>query len=94
MPIYEYRCKTCGKTFEYMQSIKDSALSKCPENVCDSEHKGEGEVERIISKNVGLIFNGSGFYLTDYANKSSSKSSVKKEETPKPAHACSGSCCS
>ena len=99
MPIYEYRCKSCGKEFEYMQSIKADALTKCPSNVCEQMHKGDGEVERLISKNVGLIFNGSGFYLTDYAKKSSSSASKapKTESTAPasaPAHKCSGGCCS
>lgn len=69
MPIYEYRCKTCGKTFEYNQRITEAALTKCPKEICESECKGEGEVSRMISKNIGLVFNGSGFYLTDYVHK-------------------------
>jgi putative FmdB family regulatory protein len=56
MPIYEYRCENCGK-FEKLQKITEEALTNCPE--CD------GKVERLISKNVGIVYKGSGFYKTD-----------------------------
>lgn len=69
MPVYEYKCRKCGKEFEYSQRITEDALSYCPIDVCEEEIKGFGSVERKISKNVGLVFKGSGFYLTDYAKK-------------------------
>lgn len=71
MPTYLYKCKTCGKEFEYKQSINDEPLTHCPESVCASSngHRGKGEVFRKIGKNVGFVFNGSGFYLTDYVHK-------------------------
>ncbi len=75
MPIYEYKCKTCGKEFEFEQRITEDSLTRCPKEICECERKGEGEVFRKISKNVGLVFNGKGFYLTDYARKSASASS-------------------
>lgn len=56
MPIYEYKCGKCGK-FEKLQKFTDEPLSNCP--VCDAE------VERLISKSVGIVFKGSGFYATD-----------------------------
>ena len=56
MPIYEYRCENCGK-FEKLQKFTEEALTNCPE--CD------GKVERLISKNVGVVYKGSGFYRTD-----------------------------
>ena len=56
MPIYEYRCANCGH-FEQNQSIKDNPLTHCP--TCD------GPVQRLISKSVGIIFKGSGFYIND-----------------------------
>lgn len=62
MPIYEYKCSTCGH-FEQKQSIKDHPLTHCP--TCD------GPVQRLISKNVGIIFKGSGFYITDTKQDSS-----------------------
>jgi putative FmdB family regulatory protein len=69
MPTYEYKCKKCGKVFDWEQRITEDALTTCPNEVCEHEDKGSGEVFRMISKNVGLIFNGKGFYLTDYARK-------------------------
>lgn len=63
MPVYEYKCKKCKKEFEITQRITEDALTECPEEGCD------GEIYRKISKNIGLVFNGSGFYLTDYANR-------------------------
>ncbi|MCD6552984.1 MAG: zinc ribbon domain-containing protein [Anaerolineae bacterium] len=56
MPIYVYQCDTCGMTFERRQSITDEPLHDCPE--C------EGHVHRVIQP-VGVIFKGSGFYVTD-----------------------------
>jgi len=66
MPTYNYRCKTCGD-FEYSQSIKDNPLTTCPK--C-----GGHEIKRLISNNVGIIFKGSGFYITDSRNSSNSAS--------------------
>lgn len=77
MPIYEYRCEKCGKVFEYQQKITDDALTHCPVEICEQEVKGQGKVHRIISSNVGLLFKGSGFYLTDYAKKNGSAAKVK-----------------
>ncbi len=76
MPHYDYRCRTCGKKFEYFQSITSDALTHCPESVCEQEIKGKGYVERTISKGAGLIFNGSGFYQTDYVKHGSSAENV------------------
>ncbi len=61
MPIYEYRCNGCGHEFEQFQSIKDNPVKMCP--ICN-----ENKVERLISAGTGLIFKGSGFYITDYKN--------------------------
>ncbi|TGM96106.1 FmdB family zinc ribbon protein [Leptospira dzoumogneensis] len=66
MPTYDYRCKACGQTFEHFQSMKDDPITTCL--LCGKT----GEVDRLISS-AGIIFKGSGFYVTD--NKSSSKSS-------------------
>lgn len=59
MPIYDYECENCGK-FEKMQKITAPALEECP--TCG------GKVRRLISKNVGIVFKGSGFYTTDSKN--------------------------
>jgi putative FmdB family regulatory protein len=76
MPTYEYRCTTCGKHFDVFQSMSSAALTHCPTDQCPNEKKGEGTVERLIGAGAGLIFNGSGFYLTDYKNSGSSASSA------------------
>ena len=59
MPTYDYMCENCGHRFEAFQNINAAPLDSCP--VCKS-HK----VHRVISGGVGLIFKGSGFYITDY----------------------------
>ena len=67
MPTYEYECTKCGYNFEAFQSIKEKALEECPE--CGKE------VRRLIGSGAGIIFKGTGFYCTDFKNKSSA---VKK----------------
>jgi len=68
MPTYEYRCNDCEEIFEVFQRIIDVPLRECP--VCG------GELKKIISGGVGIIFKGSGFYTTDHKPSSSSSSSV------------------
>lgn len=62
MPTYEYACPKCGHEFELFQSMKDEPLKKCPK--C----KKTG-VKRLVGGGAGLIFKGSGFYITDYKTK-------------------------
>jgi len=62
MPLYEYACDACGLRFERIQHFSDAPLQTCPE--C------EGPVRRVIHP-VGIIFKGSGFYVTDNCAKSS-----------------------
>jgi putative FmdB family regulatory protein len=77
MPIYEYECEQCGVRFERLQRMTDSALTICPE--CS------GHVHRVMQP-VGVIFKGSGFYVTDNRGKSStSMPPKKKEDEGKPA---------
>ena len=71
MPTYDYICNDCEKIYEYFQSMSDAPIRECPE--CK-----KNSLRRVISGGTGLIFKGSGFYLTDYKNK---KSDNKK---PKP----------
>ena len=71
MPTYVYQCKKCNFEFEKFQSITAPAIKKCDK--CD------GEVEKIISGGSGLIFKGSGFYITDY-RKENYKQSIQKEQ--------------
>jgi putative FmdB family regulatory protein len=73
MPTYEYQCETCGAEFEYFQPITAEKLTLCPESLCAAETKGAGKVARKISGGAGLVFNGDGFYLTDYVHKAGDK---------------------
>jgi putative FmdB family regulatory protein len=74
MPNYDYKCLNCNETFEIFQSIKEAPLTTCPS--CN------GELKRMIGAGAGIIFNGSGFYQTDYKNNSNGKSKQEsKSET-------------
>ena len=84
MPTYEYTCAKCGHDFEYFQSMKDVALARCPETACPREPWGEGEVRRRISSGAGLIFKGSGFYITDYRSEGYKEAARKESEAAKP----------
>jgi len=79
MPTYDYICKKCGHHFEAFQKMNDLPLSNCP--------KCKGKAERVISGGVGMIFKGSGFYITDYKNQKKpadkKEKPVKKEEKSK-----------
>ncbi len=75
MPTYEYECPKCGKGFEIFQSMKDEPLTKCPQKGC------RGKVKRLIGTGAGLLFKGSGFYITDYRS-SGYKEAAKKDATP------------
>jgi putative FmdB family regulatory protein len=70
MPIYLYECGSCGVRFERLQRMADDPLTDCPE--CD------GQVHRVIQP-VGVIFKGSGFYITDNRQVSSPTLSPPKE---------------
>src|SRR3982750_3383091 len=59
MPTYEYKCDACGNQFEKFQSMMSAPIKKCPK--C-----GKNKVRRLIGTGAGLIFKGSGFYITDY----------------------------
>ncbi len=75
MPTYDYICHTCGKKFEVFQSMSAEALKECPRDQCSQDPWAHGQVERKIGAGAGLIFNGSGFYLTDYKNSAGSSTS-------------------
>jgi putative FmdB family regulatory protein len=64
MPTYDYDCTACGHAFEEFQSITAPPLEICPQ--CG------GKVQRRINGGAGLIFKGSGFYLTDYKKSATS----------------------
>ena len=65
MPTYEYACEKCGNHFEIFQSMKDDPLKTCPK--CKKP-----ALKRLLGTGAGLIFKGSGFYITDYKKKSGS----------------------
>lgn len=75
MPTYEYKCAKCKKTFEQTQRMSDKALTRCI--YC------KGKVERLIGAGSGLIFKGTGFYVTDYKKSSPSDSGKKSSSEPK-----------
>ena len=81
MPTYDYECTKCGYIFEVFQKINSKPKNKCP--------KCGGKVKRLISGGCGLIFKGSGFYITDYkrkgqrSDKPSQKKDISKESATK-----------
>ena len=74
MPTYEYECKNCGNIFEQFHGINENPHIFCPK--CGKDDN----IERLISAGSGLIFKGSGFYITDYKNKNNVTSTNKKEK--------------
>jgi len=74
MPTYEYECKSCSHTFEVFQSMSDAPLKDCPE--CGKE------IRRLIFGGTGVIFKGSGFYVTDKGK--GGKADSKPAASPKP----------
>jgi putative FmdB family regulatory protein len=82
MPVYEYECEQCGTHFERIQSVRDEPIRRCPE--CS------GTVHKVFHP-AGIIFKGSGWYITDSRKSSSgavtgeSKTSTETKEESKPA---------
>jgi len=83
MPTYEYACSKCGHEFEKFQSIADKPLDVCPKELCAQKKWGRGKVKKKISAGAGLIFKGSGFYITDY--RSDKYKEAAKNDSAKPA---------
>ncbi|MGB9594771.1 MAG: FmdB family zinc ribbon protein [Candidatus Poribacteria bacterium] len=77
MPTYEYECEVCGNRFDVFQSIKEKPMKECP--------KCKGHVKRLIGAGAGVIFKGSGFYITDYRSESYKKDAKKDRESEKPS---------
>jgi putative FmdB family regulatory protein len=84
MPTYEYSCEKCGDTFEAVQSMRDASFRECPKELCRQTKWGHGKVKRLIGTGAGLIFKGSGFYITDYRS-NSYKEGAKKDAPAAPA---------
>jgi len=80
MPIYTYRCDSCGVRFERHQSYEDASLTRCPE--CKKK-----SLKKVIAP-VGVVFKGSGFYSTDHkASSAGGPSQPKKKEEAKDGKA-------
>ena len=75
MPTYDYECKECGHTFEHFQMMSDEPLTECPS--CG------GPVRRLIGGGLGIIFKGSGFYVTDNKSARQPTATAPSNETPK-----------
>jgi len=69
MPLYEYECEACHKRFERIQKFSDPHVEVCP-------NCGKGPVRKLLSS-PAIQFKGSGFYITDYAKKSTSEAGSK-----------------
>ncbi len=75
MPTYDYRCTECGHTFEEFQSMSAETLKTCPS--C-----GKPALKRLMGSGAGMIFKGSGFYLTDYKGNTGSNNKKSSEKKP------------
>ncbi|PYK19609.1 MAG: FmdB family transcriptional regulator [Verrucomicrobia bacterium] len=80
MPTYEYSCEKCGQNFDAFQSMRDEQYRECPKEFCRLPQWGHGKVKRLLGTGAGLIFKGSGFYITDY--RSDSYKEAAKKESP------------
>ncbi len=83
MPTYEYSCLKCGQNFDAFQSMRDEPFKTCPKELCQQAKWGKGKVKRLLGTGAGLIFKGSGFYITDYRS-NNYKEGAKKDAPPSP----------
>ena len=72
MPTYVYRCRKCGHRFELFHSIKDETPKRCP--------RCKGRADRVPAGGAGILFKGSGFYITDYRS-AQYKEKAKQEKS-------------
>ena len=91
MPTYQYHCTKCDQEFDVFQSMTENALTTCPKDLCRMGKWGKGKVKKLISAGAGLIFKGSGFYITDYRSEGYKTAAKKESESSKPAAAASDS---
>ena len=80
MPTYEYHCAKCDQNFEAFQSMRAEPFRECPKELCRLPKWGHGKVKRLLGTGAGLIFKGSGFYVTDY--RSNAYREAAKKEAP------------
>lgn len=85
MPTYDYACDKCGASFELFQSMKDDPIKVCPKDKCAQKRWGKGRVSRQMGTGAGLIFKGSGFYITDYRSEGYKAAAQKDSDSAKPA---------
>jgi len=84
MPTYEYHCQKCGENFDAFQSMRDEPFRECPKDLCRLPKWSHGKVKRLLGTGAGVIFKGSGFYITDYRSESY-KEAAKRESPAGPA---------
>lgn len=72
MPTYDYECFNCQETFEIFQSMQEASLQECPS--C------KGRVKKLIGGGAGIIFKGTGFYVTDSQKKEPSTKKPTSQE--------------
>lgn len=80
MPTYEYECKSCGHRFDQFQSITSKPVASCP--------KCRRAARRLISAGAGVLFRGSGFYVTDYRSAGYKKQAQADSKTSAKAGGC------
>ncbi len=85
MPTYGYACAKCGHEFDKYQSIADQPLTVCPKDLCAQKKWGKGKVKKQIVAGAGLIFKGSGFYITDYRSDKYKDAAKQDTAASKPA---------
>jgi putative FmdB family regulatory protein len=82
MPTYEYRCPECGTDFEKFQRMSDEPVAECP--------KCGAAAQRRLSGGAGLLFKGSGFYITDYRGEGYKKAAKSESGGSEPGESSAG----
>src|SRR6185295_19781538 len=80
-------CEKCGHEFEQAHSMSAPALTTCPKELCTQKRWGKGKVRKLVGLGAGLIFKGSGFYITDYRSEGYKEAAKKDSDAAKPAPA-------
>ena len=85
MPTYEYVCSKCDHQFDVFQPITDKPLTVCLKDRCGMKRWGKGKVKRAIGTGAGILFKGSGFYITDYRSDNYKEAAKKDSSSNTPA---------